>query len=106
MNGNKKFFFRYDFFDQLRVLIEPIFDILPQARDTKMGGVIQRYILTFFGRLKTFSRYYFWFRALIKNSLQQNLELIKMIMFEYKKKIVTTVVFEKACLQFFCKMTA
>ena len=55
----KNFFFRYDFFDQLRVLIKQIFDILPQARDTKIGGVIQRYILTFFGRLKTFSRYNF-----------------------------------------------
>ena len=54
MNGNKKFFFRYDFFDQLQVLVEPIFDILPQAQDTKMGGVIQRYILTFLVDSKRF----------------------------------------------------
>ena len=59
----KILFFKYNLFDQIKLSLEPIFDILPQARDTKMGGVIQRYFPSFFGRPETYFRHNFRLRT-------------------------------------------
>ena len=52
--GMEKIFFKYYFLHEIKIFVKPISDILSREWDKKMGGVIQRYILTFLVDSKRF----------------------------------------------------